>query len=68
MPRARLPVNLSHIAANTAQLLSVTAVTVLAGLSMVLTGTKKKLLRWKDTHHRCPTCGRTDRHNCACSR
>lgn len=56
------------MAANTAQLLSVTAVTVLAGLSMVMTGTKKKLLRWKDSHQRCPTCGRTDRHNCPCSR
>jgi len=39
-----------------------------AALLMALAGLQKKLLRRKETPPRCPTCGRTDRYNCACRR
>jgi hypothetical protein len=39
-----------------------------AGLLMALTGLQKKVLRRKEVRPRCPTCGRTDRWNCACRR
>jgi hypothetical protein len=56
------------MAANTFQLFTVSALTIIAGLTMAVTGTKKKLLRWKNAPRRCPTCGRVDHHNCSCSR
>jgi hypothetical protein len=68
MPIALSPGKLLLVAANTVQLFSVTAVTLAAGLTMVMAGTKKKMLRWKNAHQRCPMCGRSDRHNCACRR
>ena len=39
-----------------------------AGVLMALSGLQKKLLRRKEAQPRCPTCGRTDRYNCACRR
>jgi hypothetical protein len=39
-----------------------------AALLMTLAGLDKKLLRRKDAHLRCRTCGRSDRYNCACRR
>jgi hypothetical protein len=54
------------VTANTFQLLSLLALTLLAGLTMVTAGTQKKLLRWKKPPQRCSTCGRTDRYNCPC--
>jgi hypothetical protein len=39
-----------------------------AGVLMTLSGLQKKLLRRKESPQRCPTCGRTDRYNCACRR
>jgi hypothetical protein len=50
------------------QLTNFVAVAVGAGLLMVFTGTKKKLLRLKLVERRCPTCGRSDPHNCPCRR
>ncbi len=38
------------------------------GVLMALTGLQKRVLRRKETTPRCPTCGRTDRYNCACRR
>jgi hypothetical protein len=57
------------VTANTIQLLIVTGLTLIAGLTMVVAGTQKKLLRWKKPPpKRCATCGRTDRYNCPCRR
>jgi hypothetical protein len=39
-----------------------------AGILMALSGLQKKALRRKEPQPRCPTCGRTDRYNCACRR
>jgi hypothetical protein len=39
-----------------------------AGILMALSGLQKKALRRKEAQPRCPTCGRTDRYNCACRR
>ena len=39
-----------------------------AGVLMALSGLQKRVLRRKETTPRCPTCGRTDRYNCACRR
>lgn len=47
---------------------NIMALAVSAGLLMLYTGTRKKLLRWKPAERRCPVCGRSDRHNCACRR
>ena len=56
------------MSAATVHLLSVTAMTTVAGLTMVLTGTKKKVLSWKTVRKRCAACGRSDRRNCTCRR
>jgi hypothetical protein len=39
-----------------------------AGLLMAISGLQKKKLRRREHPPRCPTCGRTDRYNCACRR
>jgi len=51
----------------TIHLLSLALMTTVAGVTMVLAGTKKKVLSWKNVRKRCPACGRSDRH-CACHR
>ena len=50
------------------QSLSFVGLAAAAGLLMALSGLQKKLLRRKEVPPRCPTCGRTDRYNCACRR
>ena len=50
------------------QTLTFVVLTASAGLLMALSGLQKKLLRRKELPPRCPTCGRTDRYNCACRR
>lgn len=49
-------------------LLILTALTLIAGLTMMIAGTHKKVLRWKKAPQRCPACGRRDRYNCPCRR
>jgi hypothetical protein len=56
------------VTANTFQLVTVIALTLIAGLTMMLAGAQKKMLRSKKATDRCPTCGRTDRYNCPCRR
>ena len=53
---------------NSLQSLSFVGLAASAGVLMALSGLQKKLLRRKEAPARCPTCGRTDRYNCACRR
>jgi hypothetical protein len=55
------------IAANGLHLATTVATTMCAGLLMVYAGTKKKVLQWKKTPHRCPACGRAHRGGCRLS-
>jgi len=48
--------------------LTVVGLAASAGVLMALSGLQKKMLRRKEAPSRCPTCGRTDRYNCACRR
>ena len=50
------------------QTFSFVVLTASAGLLMALSGLHKRLLRRKQSAPRCPTCGRSDRYNCACRR
>lgn len=50
------------------QLANFVAVTSGAGLMMIVTGTKKRMLHWKGPIRRCPVCGRDSRCGCSCKR
>jgi hypothetical protein len=56
------------LSGNAFQLLTLSALTISAGLMMAVTGTNKKLLRWKGESRRCPICGQPDRRSCSCRR
>ena len=53
---------------NSLQSLTFVGLAASAGILMALSGLQKKALRRKEARPRCPTCGRTDRYNCACRR
>ena len=56
------------VTASSFHLLILTALTLIAGLTMMIAGTQKKVLRWKKAPQHCPACGRRDRYNCPCRR
>jgi hypothetical protein len=53
--------------ANGLQLTNFVALTLVAGLLMILSGTQKRVLRWKPADRRCATCGRRKPRNCPCN-
>jgi hypothetical protein len=56
------------VIANGIQFSSMIAATVVAGFLMMLTGTRKRVLRWKPADRRCATCGRRRSDGCSCKR
>lgn len=53
---------------NSVQSLTFAGLAASVAVLMALSGLQKKMLRRKEAPPRCPTCGRTDRYNCACRR
>jgi hypothetical protein len=50
------------------QIAQTVALAVSAALMMIFMASSKKLLRWKPAERRCRTCGKVQRHDCACRR
>ena len=48
------------------QLANLLVITSGAGLMMIVSGSKKRMLHWKAPVRRCPACGRSSRRGCSC--